>query len=61
MNKYYSITAPAKLNLNLFVKGKANNGLHLLDSDVCFLELADRIHFKFSENDNFMQTTTSKS
>ena len=22
MNKYYSINAPAKLNLNLFIKGK---------------------------------------
>ena len=61
MNDYYSITAPAKLNLNLFVKGKANNGLHLLESDVCFLELADRIYFKFSENDDFLQTNTNKS
>ena len=61
MNDYYSITAPAKLNLNLFVTGKANNGLHLLDSDVCFLELVDRIYFKISENDNFIQSNTNKS
>ena len=61
MNDYYSITAPAKLNLNLFVKGKADNGLHLLESDVCFLELVDRIYLKFSENDNFLQTNTNKS
>ena len=61
MNDYYSITAPAKLNLNLFVKGKAINGLHLLDSDVCFLELADKIYFRFSENDTFLQTNTNKS
>ncbi len=61
MNNYYSITAPAKLNLNLLVRGKANNGLHLLNSDVCFLELADRIYFKFSENDTFLQTNTNNS
>lgn len=61
MNDYYSITAPAKLNLNLFVKSKSDNGLHLLDSDVCFLELADRISFRFSKNDNFLQTNTNKS
>ena len=51
MNDCYSIIAPAKLNLNLFVRGKASNGLHLLESDVCFLELSDKIFFRFSEND----------
>ncbi len=61
MNNYYSITAPAKLNLNLLVQGKDNKGLHLLNSDVCFLELADRIYFEFSENDTFLQTNTNKS
>ena len=61
MNNYYSITAPAKLNLNLLVLGKANNGLHLLKSDVCFLELADKIYFKFSKNDTFLQTNTNRS
>ena len=61
MNNYYSITAPAKLNLNLLVRGKDNKGLHLLNSDVCFLELADRIYFEFSENDTFLQTNTNKS
>ena len=60
MNNYYSITAPAKLNLNLFVRGKANNGLHLLDSDICFLELTDKIFFKFNENDIFLQNKTNK-
>ena len=49
MNNCYSIIAPAKLNLNLFVRGRANNGLHLIESDVCFLELSDKIFFKFSE------------
>ena len=61
MNKYYSIIAPAKLNLNLFVKGITKNGLHLLESDICFLELADKIFFKFSHKDIFLQRNTNKS
>ena len=61
MNNCYSIIAPAKLNLNLFVRGKANNGLHLIESDVCFLELSDKIFFEFSENDNFLQKNSNKS
>ena len=61
MNNCYSIIAPAKLNLNLFVRGKANNGLHLIESDVCFLELSDKIYFEFSENDNFLQKSLNKS
>ncbi len=61
MNNYYSIIAPAKLNLNLFVKGKAINGMHLLESDICFLELADKIFFKFNEKDIFLQNRTIKS
>ncbi len=61
MNDFYSIIAPAKLNLNLFVRGKANNGLHLLESDICFLELSDKIIFRFSKNDVLLQTNTKKS
>ena len=61
MNNYYSIIAPAKLNLNLFVKGKTKTGMHLLESDICFLELADKIFFKFSEKDIFLQRNTNKS
>ena len=61
MNNYYSIIAPAKLNLNLFVKGKAENGLHFLESDIFFLELTDKIFFKFNKNDTFLQNTTNKS
>ena len=51
MNKYYSIIAPAKLNLNLFIKGKNKNGYHLLESDICFLELTDKIYIKKSNKD----------
>ncbi len=60
MNNCYSIIAPAKLNLNLFVRGKTKSGLHLLDSDVCFLELSDKIFFKFSETDIFYQNYDKK-
>ena len=55
MNIYYSISAPAKLNLNLFVKDKNLKGIHFLQSDICFLELKDKIYLKFSEKDIFHQ------
>jgi len=55
MNKYFSIEAPAKLNLNLFVKKKYTNGLHFLESDICFLGLTDKIFFRFSNIDLFYQ------
>ena len=61
MNNYYSVVAPAKLNLNLFVTGKNKNGYHLLKSDVCFLELADEIFFKPHHKDIFYQNKTTKS
>jgi 4-diphosphocytidyl-2-C-methyl-D-erythritol kinase len=58
MNKYYSINAPAKLNLNLFIKGKNKDGYHSLESDVCFLELTDKIYIKKSNKDLFNQSKT---
>ena len=58
MNKYYSIIAPAKLNLNLFIKGNNKNGYHLLESDICFLELTDKIYIKKSNKDLFNQSKT---
>ena len=58
MNKYYSINAPAKLNLNLFIKGKNKNGYHLLESDICFLELTDKIYIQKSNKDLFNQSKT---
>ena len=61
MNKYYSIVAPAKLNLNLFVTGKNKEGYHLLKSDVCFLELTDKIYIKRNNEDVFYQNTTENS
>ena len=59
MNKYYSIIAPAKLNLNLFIKGKNKYGYHLLESDICFLELTDKIYIKKSNKDLFNQSRTT--
>jgi 4-diphosphocytidyl-2-C-methyl-D-erythritol kinase len=55
MSIYYNISAPAKLNLNLFVKEKFLNGLHFLESDICFLELSDKVYVKFSKKDIFYQ------
>ena len=61
MNKYYSILAPAKLNLNLFVTGKGKEGYHSLKSDVCFLELADKIYIKRHYKDVFTQNKIANS
>ncbi|MDG1466284.1 MAG: 4-(cytidine 5'-diphospho)-2-C-methyl-D-erythritol kinase [Alphaproteobacteria bacterium] len=58
MNKYYSINAPAKLNLNLFIKGRNKDGYHSLESDICFLELTDKIYIKKSNKDLFNQSKT---
>ena len=55
MSIYYKISAPAKLNLNLFVRGRFINGLHFLESDICFLKLIDNIYLKFSKYDAFYQ------
>jgi len=48
MKHSVSLIAPAKLNLNLYVKEKLNNGYHLLNSDICFLDLYDEIIIKRS-------------
>ncbi|MDC1375975.1 4-(cytidine 5'-diphospho)-2-C-methyl-D-erythritol kinase [bacterium] len=61
MNKYYSIVAPAKLNLNLFITGRNKDGYHLLKSDVCFLELTDKIYIRANNQDIFAQNTAIRS
>lgn len=61
MSKYYSIVAPAKLNLNLSVKDKTKDGLHLLESQVCFLELQDIITLKTNNEDVFFQNEKTDS
>ncbi len=55
MSIYYNIFAPAKLNLNLFIGDQKFNDLHFIESDICFLELGDKISFKFSKKDIFYQ------
>ena len=60
MNENYYINAPAKLNLNLFVKQTSNNGLHCIESDICFLELTDTLFFRFSHKDIFSQDIANK-
>ena len=44
MKNSISLIAPAKLNLNLYVKEKLENGYHSLQSDICFLDLYDEIN-----------------
>lgn len=61
MNSFKSIQAPAKLNLNLFITGKSSNGLHLLNSHICFLELTDQIFIRSNSQDVFYQLSNSKS
>ena len=60
MNKTFYIDAPAKININLFVKDKLKNGLHSLESDICFVELADNIFFRFCDEDVFLQNNLKK-
>ena len=57
MFNFKCIEAPAKLNLNLFITGENINGLHTLESHVCFLELVDLIYLKYETNHSFHQTT----
>ena len=51
MTSSISLIAPAKLNLNLYVKKKLENGYHSLESDICFLDLYDKINIKLSNFD----------
>ena len=50
MKHSISLIAPAKLNLNLYVKEKLENGYHSLKSDICFLDLYDEINIKLSHS-----------
>ena len=48
MTHSITLIAPAKLNLNLNVKNKLKNGYHSLESEVCFLDLHDKIKIEIS-------------
>ena len=52
MKHSISLIAPAKLNLNLRIKDKLKNGYHSLESDVCFLDLYDKINIEISNLNN---------
>lgn len=43
MKNYFSLPAPAKLNLFLHVVGRKSDGMHLLQSVFTFIDLEDRI------------------
>ncbi len=45
--------APAKLNLTLHVTGRRADGLHLLDSLVCFVSVGDRISLDTAQMPGF--------
>ena len=44
-----TVEAPAKLNLYLHVKGRRDDGYHVLDSLVCFLNVGDRLTLEKAE------------
>ena len=50
MKDSITLIAPAKLNLNLYVKDKLHNGYHSLESDICFLDLHDEIQIELSNS-----------
>ena len=50
MKDSITLIAPAKLNLNLYVKDKLHNGYHSLESDICFLDLYDEIRIELSNS-----------
>ena len=56
MTNSLSLIAPAKLNLNLIIIDKLENGYHSLESDICFLNLYDEINMKIS---NFNEIVVS--
>jgi len=43
--------APAKINLNLLLTGRRDDGYHLLESDVVFTEFGDNLSFAPSDHD----------
>ena len=59
MTNCISLIAPAKLNLNLFVKEKLDNGYHSLESDICFLDLHDEIKIKLSDRNRIKLSNKS--
>ena len=59
MTKSISLIAPAKLNLNLYVKDKLDNGYHSLESHICFLDLCDEINLELSNSNKIKLSNKS--
>ncbi len=59
MKHSVNLLAPAKLNLNLYVKEKLDNGYHSLNSDICFLDLYDEINIKPSNSNKIKVSNKS--
>ncbi|MEC8727686.1 MAG: 4-(cytidine 5'-diphospho)-2-C-methyl-D-erythritol kinase [Pseudomonadota bacterium] len=51
MNKSVTLRAPAKINLNLNITGRRDDGYHLLDSVVIFADLTDNITISIADLD----------
>jgi 4-diphosphocytidyl-2-C-methyl-D-erythritol kinase len=56
MTDHLVINAPAKINVNLKITGRRDDGYHLLDSIVIFAALADRLTISLSHTDKIMIT-----
>ena len=56
MTDHLVINAPAKINVNLNITGKRDDGYHLLDSIVIFAVLADRLTIRLADRDKIMIT-----
>lgn len=50
------VTAPAKVNLNLKITGKRDDGYHLLNSAVIFTDFGDRITMTTDDSDRLTAT-----
>lgn len=51
-----TVIAPAKVNLNLCIRGKRSDGYHLLESDVVFTDFGDELSFQPAAIDGFRVT-----
>lgn len=56
MNNPIILNAPAKINLNLKITGRRDDGYHLLDSVVIFAALADRVMISEADQDSVSVT-----
>ena len=56
MTDHLVINAPAKINVNLNITGKRDDGYHLLDSIVIFAGLAERLTISLADRDKIMIT-----